>query len=125
MMRLMDDNNSSHHDQHHHLHDSHKEHDCDCHNKKEHGCCCCQKEKHECNEKHGCTGLCKVFEKMSPGTTIRVVTTSGDVIEGNFISLNEDPYVIIEVSSSFSPYQQSELVYVDLEKIESITLVLH
>ena len=68
-------------------------------------------------------GLLPIFKSLSPGTMIRTVTDSGDVVQGTFIRLVGDPYIEISVPGSMSPFTPSEVTFVDVAKIESVSFV--
>lgn len=93
----------------HHHH--HSEACCDTHQEEHH-----EEKKHECNY---C--ICEVLRETGKGVKIKVVTDSGDMIEGKFLGFQgKGCCVQIEVKEMLSPYQPCELIFIDCHKIESI-----
>lgn len=94
-----------------------KKHKKDDHDKKT-DCGCGKKENHSC-ACHGC--ICRLLRKAGTGTMIRLVTDSGDIIEGKFLGFtSEDCCITVEVNEIISPPIPCEIVFVDCEKIESL-----
>lgn len=61
------------------------------------------------------------MRKAGTGTTIRIVTDSGDIIEGKFLGFSSvDCCITIEVNELLSPPIPCEIIFVDCKKIESL-----
>ncbi|WEG11001.1 hypothetical protein PU629_12520 [Pullulanibacillus sp. KACC 23026] len=113
-----------------HKKDCKKKDDCDDHKKDCKKKDDCDDHKKDCKKKDDCdeeafdasSSLVSLFEELSLGTEIRIVTDSGDVIEGRLIDFNERyAYVILLVTNSSLP--TGEVTYVDALKVESVAFV--
>lgn len=81
-----------------------------------------KKEHHDDDSCQSC--FCQLLRKAGSGTMVRVVTDSGDIIEGKFLGLSEEKYcAIIEVNEVVSPPIPCEVVFVDCLKIESLVFI--
>nr|WP_236620346.1 hypothetical protein [Sporolactobacillus laevolacticus] len=103
-----------------------KQEDCKCsekeHPDKKEECTCSKKEPHDHDSCQ--SGICQLLKKAGSGTMVRVVTDSGDIIEGKFLGLSEEKCcAIIEVNEIVSPPIPCEVVFVDCLKIESLVFI--
>ncbi|TGA98720.1 hypothetical protein E4665_07650 [Sporolactobacillus shoreae] len=83
--------------------------------------CKCSKKEHR-NHCQSC--ICLLLKKAGPGKLVRVVTDSGDIIEGKFLGFSEETCcALIEVNEIVSPPIPCEVVFVDCLKIESVVFI--
>ncbi|WP_100486650.1 hypothetical protein [Sporolactobacillus pectinivorans] len=81
-------------------------------------------KKEHCDHDSCQSCICQLLRKAGQGTMVRLVTDSGDIIEGKFIGFSEEKCcAIIEVNEIVSPPIPCEVVFVDCLKIESLVFI--
>lgn len=81
------------------------------------GCSKCKKRRKKCT-----SCACRVLKETEKGTNVKVVTDSGNVIEGKFVKFRKkDCCVKIKVPEMVTLLQPASIVFIDCNKIESVS----